>query len=224
MLFGLAPIIIRSGVRPLPNKKPNKRPNIDPNATPKSRASTKLKSTSAVYFLFATGGLTLSGSAVAFPDGPEPGLTGGKGFEDCSSCHFAGPPPSTGSGIELKGLAEHMVPGERYQIVIEVRDPAQQVGGFQLAVRDLATLQSDGELVEGPGLRTLVANDVSFLSHSEPQRAAPTDDHQRTRWQFEWVAGKAQTVEVSVAAVAADGDDSALGDNVYTFSRIISTN
>ena len=212
MPFGLAPITTLSGVRTLPNKKPNKKPSKKPNIKP------------AVYFLFATAGSALSGSAVAFPDGPEPGLTGGKGFEDCSSCHFAGPPPSTGSGIELKGLAEHMVPGERYQIVIEVRDPAQQVGGFQLAVRDLSTLQSDGELVEGPGLRTLVANDVTFLSHSEPQRASSTDQHQRTRWQFEWVAGKAQTVEVSVAAVAADGDDSALGDNVYTFSRIISTN
>lgn len=200
MPFGLVPITTHSAVQPLSN----------------SYLGTCL--------LFAAIGLTVSGAVVAFPDGPEPGYTGGKGFEDCSGCHFAGPPPSTGSGIELTGLAEQMVPGERYQITIEVRDPEQQVGGFQLAIRNLSSLASDGQFVEREGLRILVDANVTFLSHSEPQRAEQQGDHQLTRWQFEWVAGSAKKVELSVAAVAADGDDSSLGDNVYTFSRIISTN
>ena len=173
-------------------------------------------------------GCLISAPALAFPDGPEPGLTGGQGYADCSSCHFAGPAPSENSGISLRGLVEQMVPGEHYQWVLEVRDPEQRVGGFQLAVRDLDTQQSIGELVFGDGLRALDAvledKQVTFLSHSEPQVAQADGGEQITRWQLEWVAEQAGNIEVSIAAVAADGDDSALGDNVYTFSRIISTN
>lgn len=174
-------------------------------------------------FLMALG-LLVSTPAIAYPDGPEPRLTGGQGYADCSECHFAGPAPTQGNGVKLQGLVEQLVPGERYQWVLEVRDPAQRVGGFQLAVRDLDTQQSVGELVFAEGLRVVNDQQVTFLSHSEPKVAQAKGDYQVTRWEFEWVAEQAARIEVSVAAVAADGDDSALGDNVYTFSRIILTN
>lgn len=157
----------------------------------------------------------------AFPDGPEPEFTGGKGFADCSSCHFAGPPKSDASGIQLHGLAEQMVPGELYRFTVEVNDPEQRVGGFQLAIRDLTTGESVGELKHGDGLRIFAYKGVDFLSHSEPQNSQQQGQVQRVYWEFEWRAEPAEELEFSVAAVAADGDDSSLGDNVYTFSRII---
>ena len=160
---------------------------------------------------------------MAFPEGSEPKLTGGQGFEDCSSCHFAGPAKSDTSGIQLHGLAEQMVPGELYQLTIEVIDPEQRVGGFQLAFRDLASGDSVGQLKEGEGQHILKHENVEFLAHSEPQRAQESDGEQRTRWEFVWRADDAEELEVSVAAVAGDGDDSSLGDNVYTFSRILPT-
>ena len=162
--------------------------------------------------------------AMAFPEGSQPKLTGGQGFEDCSSCHFAGPAKTETSGIQLHGLAEQMVPGELYRFTLEVRDPEQRVGGFQLAFRDLATGASVGELEEGEGQHKLKHENVEFLAHSKPQQAQETDGERHTRWEFVWRAAAAEELEVSVAAVAGDGDDSSLGDNVYTFSRILTTN
>ena len=160
----------------------------------------------------------------AFPEGPEPEYTGGQGYDDCSSCHFAGPAKTPASGIQLSGLAEQIIPGEFYQLSLEVTDPEQQVGGFQLAIRDLSSGHSVGQLQAGEGQQVIEHAGVTFLSHNQPQIAQQKRDAQRTTWQFGWQAQAAAELEVSVAVVAADGDDSSLGDNVYTFSRIIQTN
>ncbi|MCC5879651.1 MAG: hypothetical protein JJU03_07140 [Idiomarina sp.] len=161
---------------------------------------------------------------MAFPDGPEPGYTGGQGYADCSSCHFAGPDKSAASRIELYGLAEQMVADETYELTLLVSDPEQRLGGFQLAIRDLATGESVGELKVGDNQQISSYQGVDFLSHSEPQQAQPEEGEQVTRWKFQWRAANANDIEISAAAVAADGDDSSLGDNVYTISRIIQTN
>ncbi|RAJ99052.1 choice-of-anchor V domain-containing protein [Aliidiomarina maris] len=180
------------------------------NVKPKARVALGL----AIFYLAA------ALPALAFPEGAEPKLTGGQGFDDCSSCHFAGPDKRETSGIELHGLAEQMVPGAWYQLTLEVTDPEQQVGGFQLAFRDLATGESVGEFDMGDGQLILPHDNVNFLGHSKPQRAEQVDGDKVTRWQFVWRAGDAESLELSVAAVAADGDDSSLGDNVYTYSRV----
>ncbi|WP_126798418.1 choice-of-anchor V domain-containing protein [Aliidiomarina soli] len=166
-------------------------------------------------------GLLASSAVSAFPEGAEPGYTGGWEQPDCSACHFAGPPQSERSGIELAGLAQQLVPGKTYQLELIVLDPEQQVGGFQLAIRNAGTGASSGEFEPQSGQQQLEADGITYLSHSEPAEASADGEEQRTRWYIHWKAGADQAVEISVAAVAADADASPLGDNVYTLSRKI---
>lgn len=161
--------------------------------------------------------------ALAFPQGPDPGHTGGSGQQDCSSCHYAGPDKSADSGIELHGLAATIVPGDTYTIELVVRDPEQQVGGFQLAIRytdgsDQGT--SAGQLSTGEGQQTVSAENIEYLSHDTPQVANTDNGEAETRWRFEWTAPQTErAMELAVAAVAANDDNSSLGDNVYTLRQ-----
>ncbi|MGX5915493.1 choice-of-anchor V domain-containing protein [Aliidiomarina sp. Khilg15.8] len=164
-------------------------------------------------------------AALAFPDGPEPGHTGGAGQQDCSACHYAGPAQTAHSGIELHGLAETMVPGDTYQIELLVNDAEQQVGGFQLAIRYRDGSNegvSAGQLVARDGQQTITDSGIEYLSHDTPQASVSQEGYAQTRWQFEWVAPKTNhAVELAVAAVAANNDNSSLGDNVYQLRRVI---
>lgn len=163
--------------------------------------------------------------AHAFPDGPEPGYTGGPGQQDCSACHYAGADKTQQSGIKLNGLAQLMVPGDTYQIELVVLDPEQRVGGFQLAVRyrdGSEEGRSAGRLSPGEQQRTVTADGIEYLLHGVPQSAAPQNGLAQTRWNFEWTAPPSNSqVEIAVAAVAANHDDSSLGDNVYLLRQEI---
>lgn len=161
--------------------------------------------------------------AVAFPDGPEPGHTGGEGQADCGACHYAGPAKTEQSGIQLKGLAETLVPGNTYQIELIVNDPEQQVGGFQLAIRHRTNSQtagSAGTLHSGEGLQVIRDQGIDYLSHGSPQQATSKNEAAETHWRFNWTAPQAEgAYELAVAVVAANGDNSSLGDNVYQLTR-----
>lgn len=171
----------------------------------------------------ATAALMFSTAAVALPDGADPAHTGSQGEPDCSACHFGGANPSEVSGIELMDLAEQMMSGKTYSLRFRVRDPEQQVGGFQVAVRDPKTGQSRGELKASASQRVARQGEVDYLTHREPQSATTEQAEQEpfTEWQIKWTAVSAGAVELAIAAIAADGDNSPIGDNVYTFSREI---
>lgn len=157
-------------------------------------------------------------SSRAFPEGAEAGHSGAPGQDDCSACHFAGANPTEYSGLVLEGLPDSVSAGKRYELVLKLSDPEGRVGGFQL----YAASDNFGELEPGEGQKTLEQTDANgaqkiYVTHAHPAATEPhKNGEQVAQWRFHWTAPEElNELMFYIAAVAGDGDDSPVGDNVY---------
>jgi len=163
--------------------------------------------------------IALSASVVAagamYDARPPLAHTGGFGEPTCRECHFDGP-PETPNVVTLGGVPERYAPGSVYRLEVGIRDSTASIGGFQLAVRvadgpnagtQAGTLCAVDTRVD---VTTDTASGVQYASHA---LAAPADS---MRWVVEWRAptGDMGAVLVSVAANAANDDDSPFGDRI----------
>jgi len=167
--------------------------------------------------------------AVAGPSGPHPparpplhaeappaGYTGGFGESDCTACHLDAGPDLPGGSLEVRGLPSAYRPGGAYELEVILRAQGTERSGFQLALR-----HSDGR---GAGRLTPLDDRVQILApDSLPTRyAAQTRSGSEprspdeARWVVRWVAPEGGRVHLHAAANSADGDESPLGDLVFT--------
>lgn len=164
-------------------------------------------------------GIALAGAA--YPDAPPPGMTGGFGEPTCVQCHFAGFQPASGGGLEIEGVPTKYEPGSRYVLTIALDRPGMERAGFELAARFAEGLArgrqagafhplADDAMVTELGGVVYVHQTLGGSQLAEPGRA---------RWRIEWTAPTpaAGPVVFHVAANAANGDESPLGDQVYAF-------
>lgn len=161
--------------------------------------------------------------AAAFPEGPPPGHTGANGQPDCSVCHFAGPDPTVNSGLTITNYPQEVSPGAVYELKVQLLDPEQRAGGFQVAIVAAENAQvSIGEWIAGEKQRIDTENDIAYLGHSEPKSASHDDDsgEMLTEWVLRWRAPTENPgpLRIIAAAVASDHDDSPLGDAVYLYT------
>ena len=171
----------------------------------------------------ATAALLLAGAAPLAAlrpsgDGPPPGHTGGFGEPTCLACHVGEEPEAPGGSLRIEGLPERFVPGARYRVAVVVERAGLARAGFQLAVR---YLDGDSAGIGAGAIRVLdsraqiVADTVRRVPYIEHTRLGSAATGGRTRWEFEWIApGTARDVVVHAASVAANDDDSNLGDVV----------
>lgn len=162
----------------------------------------------------------------AFPDGPPPAHTGANGQPDCSVCHFAGPEPTRNSGLTVTNYPEQVSPDAVYELKVQLLDPEQRAGGFQIAiVSSDNTPLSVGEWIIGEQQRSDTENDIAYLGHSEPKDSARDEDtgEMRSEWILRWRAPQENPgpLRIIAAAVASDHDDSPLGDSVYVFATTL---
>jgi hypothetical protein len=163
---------------------------------------------------------------LSFADGPLPQMTGGFGEPSCHSCHFDRSLDPPGARLAVAGFPPSYTAGRRYRFTVRLEtrepDPGGR-GGFELAVR-----YAEGEAA-GAQAGRLAAGDerVRVIEAGEPavEYAQHTLEGSRLRdgqlaWAVEWTAPDrpALPVLLHVAANAADGDDSPLGDRVYLVS------
>ncbi len=153
--------------------------------------------------------------ALAWPDGPPPGHVGLDGQEHCGQCHYAGPPTDQASGLEMVNLPERVNAGEVVEFSLRLADPESRLGGFQLLVVDPDG--EAGELLPDEYQALQSYQGRNYLGHTRPTASASNDDkHMITEWPIRWrVPNRSGRVRLLSAAVAANGDDSALGDNAY---------
>lgn len=168
-----------------------------------------------------TWGETPAGSHVAFRDGPPARVTGGFGEDSCFACHWNGTENDGVGSLQVSGFPEKYEPGARYDLTISLAHPEMVVAGFQLAVR-----YGDGETQAGAleipeeeddRISVLVERDVEFAQHRLP--GIEPSGRESTRWSLRWAApadSGGRTVHLHISAVAGDGDESQMGDHVYT--------
>jgi hypothetical protein len=160
--------------------------------------------------------LFCSSRALAFPEGAEPGHAGLGDQPDCSGCHYLGPQPDEHSGLIFASLPKRVIAGEWVEFRLRLRDPDARVGGFQLTADAAGTMVGRFEAGQD---QILTEQDLrQYLGHSQPRlsRADEESDGRVIEWTVRWRApDQAGVVTFAGAAVAADDDASALGDNAY---------
>lgn len=165
-----------------------------------------------------------AGYLSAYPDGPPPATTGGFGEPTCVSCHFASTPDSLGS-LRLRGLPAAPEPGRTYALIVELAREDMLAAGFELSARfacgPARGRQAGAFRVLGDDVAVTRQAGVDYV-HQTLAGSAPSTPGV-ARWRIEWTAPgeRPARVHFHLAANAANGDESPLGDRVYALVETI---
>lgn len=174
------------------------------------------------------GGGSLCAVSLAIPASgsmPIPATTGGFGENTCQQCHEAGTAGEPPGELTLEGVPETYVPGMSYQLTITLAHPGLRGAGFQISAREDGINMSSGTdagFLAPVDERTRTSDDdrarATYVQHTGPGTAGHSPG--QASWTIEWVApdGLGTPVVFHLAAVAADGDGTPLGDAVYAMA------
>jgi hypothetical protein len=155
-------------------------------------------------------------------DGPIPGFSGGFGESSCAACHFDYELNEAPGSLTLAGVPERYTPGTTYPLTLTLVRPGIALGGFQLTARFERDGAQAGVLAvgaDGGRIATTLDRGVQYAHHLRAGASLVAPD--TARWTIAWTAPAAGgAVSVHVAANAADGDDSQLGDRIYTTAAV----
>ena len=153
-----------------------------------------------------------------YADGAPPGFTGGFKESSCDACHFEAAVNTPPGRVTLAGVPERYVAGQAYPITITLSRPGIMLGGFQLAARFENGGGQAGTLAPAPGEEKRIKVETGKIQYAN-QRLDGTGlaEPGIAKWGVVWTApAAAGSVMFHVAANAADKDDAARGDYVYT--------
>ncbi len=157
-------------------------------------------------------------------DGPPLARTGGFGELTCVECHLDLELNALGGALLLDGVPASFTPGAVYVVTVIVEGEGMGSAGFQAAARfqeGERTGSPSGRLASLDG-RTVVRSEggVDYINHTvEGSRLGPGDV---ASWSFEWVAPEAPSpVVFHVTGNSANGDNSPLGDLIYTKEVVV---
>jgi hypothetical protein len=172
-----------------------------------------------VAIVVAAGSRATAVSVRTYADGAPPGFAGGFGEQSCHACHFSAEPNTAPGGVTLAGVPDAYTPGEKYTLTVALTRPGLVIGGFQLTSRFKDGGAQAGALTVPPAQAERVKIDLKGNTQYAGQRITGTTPETRdhARWTIDWTAPATRgDVLFHVAANAADKDDSAMGDFVYT--------
>jgi hypothetical protein len=158
--------------------------------------------------------------ASPYRDGPPVGFSGGFGEGACDACHFEAAPNQPPGNVSVLGVPERYAAGKAYPLTVVLTRPGMAIGGFQLTARFEEDGSQAGCLSPAAGedkrMTVALAEDVQYAYQRLPGSALVAPD--TARWTVLWTApARANgTVLFHVAANAANEDDTAFGDYVYT--------
>lgn len=160
--------------------------------------------------------------APAYPDHPPAAHTGGFGEPTCLQCHAGSALNDPAGSLAFEGVPEAYLPGGRYRIGVLLVREGLAAGGFQLAVRCEDGRQA-GALSPADAARVSVAPGPAGVSYAHQTADGTVPSRSGgIRWEVDWTAPApgCGAVRFDAAANAGNGDDSALGDYVYTKSLL----
>jgi hypothetical protein len=153
-----------------------------------------------------------------YAEGAPPGFSGGFKEESCHACHFDAESNSAGGRVTLEGVPAKFAAGERYTLTVSVTRAGMKRAGFQLAARFKDSGAQAGTLAPGAGEQQRVGVErQGSIQYAGQKQAGSLVDADTAQWTVEWTAPDGGgLVLFHVAANAADGNERADGDFVYT--------
>lgn len=161
-------------------------------------------------------------SSHGYAEGAPPGFSGGFTEQSCDACHFHATPNSGPGRLAFEGVPDRFVAGEPYRLTISLTQPAMTLAGFQLTARFEDDGSQAGALsTESSGDARVGIDTQSGVQYAGQRReGAALLEPNASRWTVIWTAPPAaRAVVFHVAANAANGDERADGDYVYTVTR-----
>lgn len=161
-----------------------------------------------------------------YREGPPPAHTGGFEGPTCQACHTGNDLNAPGGALRVSGVPDGYRPGDTYLVTVTLDSSGMGAAGFE------ASFRFDGSVRRGEQAGAIVHHDprtfvtldgpdgVQYVHHlhagTEPTTA------ELASWTFEWTAPEEPLpVILHIAANSANGDDSPLGDLIYTLTRRI---
>jgi hypothetical protein len=160
----------------------------------------------------------------AYAEGAPPGFSGGFKEESCHACHFHEAPNAAPGHLAIEGVPATFTPGQRYTLTVALTRTGMKRGGFQMAARFKDGGAQAGTLAAGPGEAQRIGVETQGGVQYAGQKAAGASPGESgtARWTIEWTApAGGGPVIFHVAANAADGNESADGDFVYTAAVVV---
>jgi hypothetical protein len=156
-------------------------------------------------------------------DGPPFGFSGSFGEDHCQACHNS-EKLNVSPGSVTISAPQRYESGKVYTVTVTLKRPAMKVGGFQLTARfeDDSTQAGTFTLAEGQQDRIKIGDDrgIQYAYHSRAGTELTARD--AVRWTLRWTAPTGRrSILFSVAANAANADDTQFEDFIYT-SRALS--
>jgi hypothetical protein len=156
--------------------------------------------------------------ADAYADGAPPGFTGGFGEAACDACHFEAAVNTKPGHLTLTGVPERFMAGERYPVTVTLARPGMAMGGFQLSARMETGGGQAGTLAPGPGEEKRIKIEAGKIQYAnQRQDGTGLSEPDTAKWTIIWTApASTGAVVFHAAANAADKDEAARGDYIYT--------
>jgi hypothetical protein len=156
-----------------------------------------------------------------YADGPPAGFSGGFKEDSCQACHFGADTNVAPGSVTIDGVPDRFTAGERYRLTITLKRPGMVMGGFQLTARFAESGAQAGTLApaadDDTRVRVEQQNEVQYAAQRLDGTALTAAD--TARWSLDWTAPEGSgPVVFHVSANAANKDDTAQGDYIYTAS------
>jgi hypothetical protein len=160
-------------------------------------------------------------SSHAYAEGAPPGFSGGFKEDSCHACHFHEELNAAPGRITIDGVPKTFTAGEQYTLTITLTRPGMKLAGFQLAARFKDAGAQAGTLAPGPADADRVGVEsqggVQYAGQKKVGVSLGAAD--AATWTIVWTApASGGAVMFHVSANAANGNESADGDFVYTAS------
>jgi hypothetical protein len=154
-----------------------------------------------------------------YAEGAPPGFSGGFKEDSCHACHFHEPLNAAPGRVTIEGAPARYTPGQRYTLTVTLARAEMKRAGFQLTVRFAGGGAQAGSLAPVPDEASRVhverQGEVAYAGQTAAGSAVDTPG--RARWRVEWTAPDGGgPVALHLSANAANGDETAEGDFVYT--------
>jgi hypothetical protein len=156
-----------------------------------------------------------------YAEGAPPGFSGGFTEQSCDACHFHAA-PNTGPGRLALDVPDRFVAGDTYRVTIALTQPGMKLAGFQLTARFKDDGSQAGTLAKdsAPDAHIGIEAQSGIQYAGQRREGAAVVMPEGSLWTVMWTAPSAtRAVMFHVAANAANGDERADGDYVYTVAR-----